>query len=159
MKKKIFISSVIMTGLLAVGAIGILPAYADDTPAYPPVVQKLADRFGLDVDDVQEVFDEERAEHHAQMLQSFEEILSQEVEDGKITEEQKQLILDKHEEMQAKMEEFKDLSPEERREKMDAWHDELRTWAQENNIEMPFFKMRFGSQKGFKGDAFEYRLN
>ena len=118
-----------MTGLLAVGAIGILPASAQEAPDYPPIIQKLADRFGLNVEEVQDVFEEERAEHHAQMLDSFEDRLSQAVTDGKITEEQKQKILDKHEAMQA-------------------YREELKTWAEEQGIEFPFMAMFGGHHHG-----------
>lgn len=141
-----------MTGLLAVGAIGILPAYAEDSTTYAPIVQKLADRFGLNVEDVEEVFDEERAERHAEMLQSFEDRLSEAVTNGKITEEQKQLILDKHEEMQAKMKELKsqDLTREEMQEEMKTYHEELKAWADEQNIDLPLFGFGKGFGRGLK---------
>ncbi|OGM31511.1 hypothetical protein A2803_02120 [Candidatus Woesebacteria bacterium RIFCSPHIGHO2_01_FULL_44_21] len=145
MKKKIFLSSVVMTGLLAVGAIGILPASAQEATDYPTIIQKLADRFGLNVEEVQDVFEEERAEHHAQMLDSFEDRLSQAVTDGKITEEQKQAILNKHEELTAKMEELRNqnISRDEMHEQMRAYREELKTWAEEQGIEFTFMA-RFG---------------
>lgn len=141
-----------MTGLLAVGSLGVFPVGAQDSVSYPPIVQKLADRFGLNVEDVEEVFEEERAEHHAQMLQNFEDRLSEAVTEGKITEEQKQTVLDKHEEMLARMEELRsqDLDPEEMHEKMKAYHEELRAWAEEQNIDIPF--MAFKVKGPGKGD-------
>lgn len=139
-----------MTGLLAVGSIGVLPASAQDTTVYPPIVLRLAERFNLNVEDVEDVFEEERAEHHAEILQSFEDRLTEAVANGKITEDQKQAILDKHEEMQAKMEELRsqDLDREEMHEEMKAYHDELRAWAEEQGIEMPFMTFKFGGQGG-----------
>jgi len=147
MKKKIFISSVVMTGLLAIGAIGVLPAAAQESTTYPPIIQRLADRFGLSVEEIEEVFNEERAEHHAQMLQNFEDRLSEAVTDGSITEDQKQAILEKHEELQAKMEELRsqNLTPEEMHEEMRSYHEELKTWTESQGIDLPFF----GFMKGF----------
>src|SRR3989344_2846072 len=136
MKKKIFLSSVVMTGLLAVGAIGILPASAQEATDYPTIIQKLAERFGLNVEEVQDVFEEERAEHHAEMLESFEDRLNEAVTEGKITEEQKQTILDKHEELEAKMEELRsqDLTPQQMHQEMRTYHEELKTWVEEQGI-------------------------
>lgn len=135
-----------MTGILAVGSLGVLPVGAQDTTTYPPIVQRLAERFSLNVEDVKEVFEEERAEHHTKMLKTFEDRLSNAVSEGKITEEQKQLILDKHEEMQAKMQDLKsqDLTREEMHEEMKAYHEELKAWAKEQGIEMPLMAFKFG---------------
>jgi DNA repair ATPase RecN len=146
LKKKIFISSVVMTGILAVGAIGVLPADAQEANSYPPIIQRLADRFSLNAEEVQVVFEEERADHHSEMLQNFDDRLNNAVSDGKITEEQKAAILDKHEEMQAKMEELlgQDLSREEMHQQMQEYHDELSTWAEELGIEFPYMMMKLG---------------
>lgn len=97
------------------------------------------------------------------MLANFEDRLSKLVEDGKINEEQKQKIMDKHEEMQAKMDEWKDLSPEDRQEKMKAFHEEMKTWAQENGIDFPFMVFKDGEGgfgRGFKAKMyFSEKLN
>lgn len=148
--KKIILPTLLLTGALAVGALGISKVSAQDTGSYPPVVQKLAERFGLDVDDVESVFEEERANRHAEMLTKFEDRLSEAVENGKITEAQKQAIIDKHEEMESRMEELRNLSPEERKTKMDAWHSELKAWAESQNIDLPFMEFGKGFGKGFK---------
>lgn len=132
-----------MTGLLAVGSLGVFPVGAQESISYPPIVQKLADRFGLNPDEVEEVFEEERANHHAQVLQNFEDRLDEAVSEGKITFEQKEAILDKHEEMQAKMSELlnKGLSPYQMHEEMRAHHEELRAWAEEHDIDIPFMAL------------------
>ena len=170
MNRKIIIPVVLLSGALAVGSLGLTHAYAQDSAGYSPIVQKIAEKFGLNVSEVQDVFDEARADHHAQMLTNFEGRLTQAVTDGKITEEQKQKILDKHEEMQAKMYEWKNLTPEGRREKIKAFHEELKTWAEENEIDFPFLIFR-GLKPGFStiggsafggghgGMMFEHRLD
>lgn len=150
MKKRIILPTILLAGALAVGTIGLSSVSAQDSSSYPPIVQKLAERFGLSQTDVQEVFDEARADHHAQMLTNFEDRLDQAVSDGKITEDQKQLILDKHEEIQAKMDELQSLDPEAKREQMQAYHEELQNWAEDNNIDLPLFGFGPGFARGFK---------
>lgn len=106
------------------------------------LVQKIADKFNLNKTEVQAVFDEVHDERHAAMKADMEEKLSQYVTDGKITEAQKQLILQKHKEMQserkANKDEFKNLSSDERKTQMDAKRTELETWAKENGIDLQY---------------------
>jgi hypothetical protein len=66
----------------------------------------------------------------------MEENLSQAVLDGKITEEQKNALIAKREEMQANREDLSDLSREERQEKRKEHRDEMQEWAEENGIDM-----------------------
>jgi hypothetical protein len=119
------------------------------------LVQKIADKFGLNKDEVQAVFDEEHKEMEAKMEGKHEERLSQLVTDGKITEDQKALILQKHKELRESMlndiEEMKDLSPEERRAEMQARHDELKAWADENDIDPKYLMFAMKVSKGHGG--------
>jgi methionine-rich copper-binding protein CopC len=112
------------------------------------LVQKIAQKFNLNEDEVQAVFDEAHKERHAQMKAGFEERLSTYVSQGKITEEQKQLILQKHEEMEAEREAnketFRNLSKEERRSQMESKHAELEAWAKENGIDLQYLMMKVG---------------
>src|SRR3989338_237342 len=92
--------------LLAVGVAGMLGfgayAYAaSDSGLHQPMVQKIAERFGLNQDDVQKVFDEEHQARKAEMETKFNERLSQLVADGKLTEEQKQAIIAKRAELES----------------------------------------------------------
>ncbi len=139
--KKLIIILVLALGLLVFAS---TKAYADNSDKYPPIIQKLVERFGLNEDEVKAVFDEAREEQHQQMQNRFEERLNQAVSEGEITEEQKQAILAKREEMQANREEFKDLSPEERREKMEAHQEEMKKWAEENGLELDSCPMFLG---------------
>jgi hypothetical protein len=119
------------------------------------LVQKVADKFNLNQDEVQAVFDEAHKERHAEMEAKFEEQLSQYVSEGKITEEQKQLILQKHEEMKANRETnketFRNLSDEERRTQMEQKRAELEAWAEENGIDLQYL-MPFGKRMHVRGD-------
>lgn len=144
MKKRVILPAILLTGALAAGSLGFSRVSAQEADTYPPIVQKIAERFGLNESDVEDVFDEVHAEHHAEMLANFEDRLSQAVTDGKITEDQKQAILDKHEEFQAKMDEIKDMPEDERRAAMEQIHEDMKTWADENGIDIPLFAMGRG---------------
>ena len=146
-----------LVGTVLFGAVNTFAQSAvSDQNSMSSLVQKIADKFGLNKDEVQAVFDQNRQEHQAQMQTRFEDQLTQAVTDGKITEEQKQLILQKHKELQenrqSKMEEMKDMSVEERRTAMEKERQELENWAKENGIALKYlmggFKGHFG---GFRG--------
>ena len=79
-------------GLLGIGILGVNAAKADDAGGYPPIIEKLVERFGLNEDEVKTFFDEERQERHQMMLQNKEERLDQAVADGVITDEQRQAL-------------------------------------------------------------------
>lgn len=153
-KKSAIISAVIIS-FLAIGALGAMPAMAEDLANYPRIVQKIADRFGLDEDEVQKVLVEFREEHKAQMQENFYTRLNNLVESGKITANQKQAIISKFEEMKEEHKKLDDLSPEERNAKIkDHLNNrknrakELKTWAQENNIDLELLpKMHIGHGK------------
>lgn len=103
---------------------------------FPFIIQKLIDRFNLNTDEVTEVLEEAKEEKHEQMKANFEEKLNQAVADAKITEEQKQLIINKHEEEQGWHEELKDLEPEERWQAKKKHQEEMKNWAEENGIDL-----------------------
>ncbi|OGM23937.1 hypothetical protein A2715_02045 [Candidatus Woesebacteria bacterium RIFCSPHIGHO2_01_FULL_39_32] len=135
--KKVIFPTMLVLGVILVGLLSVSVASAQDSDDYPSIVQKIAEKFNLNEADVQAVFVEDREEHYAEMQARWSERLDDLVNDGKITAEQKQVILDKHEEMHNKMEEWKDLNVEERHEKMHALHDEFKTWAEGPGIDLP----------------------
>jgi hypothetical protein len=152
-KYKIILPSVVALGVL----LGILNAYttvsARDMAMYTPLVQKIAERFDLDEGEVQSVFNEYRDEHFAEMYAMHEEKLSDAVADGKITEEQKQMILEKHEKMHNLSLETADLDPEARHQRMHEVREESRTWENENDVDMHYSgakRLRTGFGHGFK---------
>ncbi len=101
------------------------------------IVAKIATKFNLKTEDVQQVFDENRAEHRTQMQSNFEDRLTQSVTDGKINENQKQLILTKHQELIASHDNQDDsLTPQQHRDSMQQHHDELQSWADQNGIDI-----------------------
>ena len=142
-KNKYLILSSLM--LLTVGlgllASSISIAYAQSNTNYPPLIQKLIERFNLNTSEVDEVIKEVKNQRHEEMKQNISERLDQAVTDGKITSEQKYQVLAKLEEWHSKKEELMNLTPKERRTKMQEIRTEMETWAEENGID---FSLLFG---------------
>lgn len=157
---KRFIILTLGLALLGVVAYGTTRVYAgSEWGGHSTIIQKLVERFGLKEEDVKAVFDETRDEHKAQMQARLEERLNEAVESGEVTEEQKKLILAKHEELKAEREankeSFQDMTPEERHEAMETKKAELKSWAEANGIDLKYLfgglGMRGGRLGGFKG--------
>ena len=150
-KNKKITAAAFAIGALALmaGVYGIGTTYAQDNDAHSSLIQKLASKFGVEEAEVESVFNEHRQEMQTEREAKFSAKLDEAVEAGEITAEQKQAILDKHEEMRSKHEELKDLSQEERREKMKGLKDEMRDWAEENDIDMRDIAPK--GEKGMKG--------
>lgn len=149
-------ATVAAVSVLGAGILTASTAFAQqsDSSTQNPMsslVEKIATKFNLNKDEVQAVFDEAHEERHAQMKADFEEQLSTYVSEGKITEEQKQLILKKREEMDAERkgnkDQFQNLSEDERRSQMEQKRADLEAWANENGIDLQYLMPRGG--KGF----------
>lgn len=113
--------------------------YGENDSSLP---QEVAERFGLDESEVQDVFREYHQdrfeERHERMTDRLEDRLAEAVENGKITQAQMNAYLEKHEELYEQMLELEelDLSPEDLREYKADLHEDLHAWAEENGIEM-----------------------
>ena len=136
-------------------------AQANNQGGYPSFVQKIADKFNLDIEEVKAVFDEDRAalqeKTKVDSQTRNEEMLDKFIQKGEITAEQKALILAKQNEVAQKQETFRDMSQEERQEAMENLRDELKAWAEKNGIEenFPFF----GRGMGGPGDRGHFGSN
>lgn len=137
------------------------------------LVQKIVDKFGLNKDEVQAVFDQDRTERQAEMEKNrakreaemetkFKTELDQDVKDGKITQAQADLILAKREELktkrQSEMQNTQNMTEEERKANMETKKTEMDTerkaleeWAKTNNIDMKYLMMGFGGRGGHGG--------
>lgn len=116
------------------------------------IVQKIADKFGLKKEDVQAVFDQVHQEHHAQMQIRMEEKLTKAVQDGKITEAQKQAILKKFAEIKNNKPDpqaFQNMTDEQRKQAMEQKRSEFESWAKENGITLSTLQEVMGHGKGF----------
>lgn len=140
--------------VLAGGLLTVTNASADDSVnPHEAIIQKIADKFGLNKDEVQKVFDEERTVRQAEMQVKLEERLAQAVAEGKITDAQKTLILNKHKELQeerSNRQNWQNLTREQRKTQMESKKAELETWANQNGIDMEYFHSKIG-MKGHGG--------
>lgn len=143
-------------GLVSFGTVQAL-AHNSTTSDGKTIVQKLAEKFNLQQGEVQQVFDGHKAQLKTDMQTKVSDRLSDAVTQGKITEEQKQKIVDKQKELQSQMEAnrdtHKDMTPEQRREAMKQQREELEKWAKDNGIDTQYlmgYGMK-GNHKGFRG--------
>lgn len=144
----------VASGVAFVSLFGVSQVLAQNsTGNYPPFVQQLAQKLGIDQSKVQSAFDEIRQENKSQMQTKFNDVLDQAVKDGKITEAQKQLILQKRQELQNTKANFKDMTPEQRRQAIQNQKQQLDDWAKQNNIDLKYLfgSGSFGHLGGFKG--------
>ena len=135
MNKKIIIPTIALAVLTMVGVVGAKTIKADDINNYPPIVQRLAEKFNLKEDDIKLVFDEERQVRQEERQKSMEEGLNKAVADGVITSEQKQAFLDKHNNMQQERGQNR---------------EEMQTWFEDNGID----QTKLSSYIGFMGRGF-----
>ena len=119
---------------IAVTTLGIGAASAAQNPNKDDLVSKIASRFNLNKDDVQSVFDENRAEHQQERKAKLENRITKAVQNGKLTEDQKAKILAKIDENKAFFESLKDMEPAERKTALDNHKKEMEAWAKENGI-------------------------
>lgn len=149
---KVVISGLALGVIALAGAAvyGINQASADENNRNT-IIQKIVERFGLNQEEVEQVFEEHKQEKQAERQAEKEEALSQAVTDGKITEEQKQLILQKMEENKGFKSSLKDLSQDEKRQKVQEHREEMKAWAEENGIDMKEIMPNKGGKKGMRG--------
>ena len=147
MKKKsikitlILITSLALLSIGGVACVGEINAQASEETEseYPLLVERFAQKFDLDQDEIMDFLDELKEERIADAEDRFEERLDELVEDEKITENQKEAILDKKEEFKTFKEGLEDMTISEAREAMKDIHEELRDWAEENDISLKNF--------------------
>jgi hypothetical protein len=146
----VVVSTIALGALLTAGVIGVRSASADDLSM--PIAERLAERFDLNQDEVQAVFDAVRDERHEEMQIQLEEKLNELVSEGVLTTEQMNSFLAKHEDMRPEKGEMSALTMEQRHERMQTHHEELRTWAEENGVDLDELRSELGRGmgKGFK---------
>ncbi len=119
------------------------------------LIQKLASAFGKSEDEVRAVFDEVQEERHTEMLTLFDEKLDDAIASGELTQEQKQLISAKHEELKSQKESLwqdkQNLSKEEWLEMKQVQREKLESWAQDNGIDLKYFFAGYRMHKGMHG--------
>ena len=130
MTKKLFVIT------LGLAVIGLSLYFAQPTNAQNPVtslIERIAEKFNLNKDDVQKTVEEFRTEKmnymQTERKANLEEKLTQAVADGKISETQKQTIL-------KKMDELKNHRETHR--------TDMEAWMKQNGLEGKFFGFGMG---------------
>lgn len=153
-----------LAAVTLIGGTSLATGYVSAQEGNRPVedfAQRLSQRFGLNQSDVesfmQEMHDERQADREAQYITKLDELVSA----GTLTSAQKDSLLALHEQNQEAMESMRDqdLTPEERREQMDAHREAMDTWAEENGIDIHELMMGFGNEGGMKGRGGMGRLH
>jgi hypothetical protein len=147
LSKKLIVPAVALGAV--VSFVGADVVSAEETDQGPErMIERLAERFGLNQDEVKSFFESEREASQAKRQAALEERLSEAVSEGRLSEEQKQLILDKREELRAEREanreSYRDMDRDERREERKSRRDALQAWAEENGIDMRYLVGRHG---------------
>ncbi len=159
-KRKMIIPALVLGVATVVGVSSFSNVSANEESQYSPIVQRIAEKFSLNQDDVEQVFEDGREEHRAEMKKNREERLSELVSEGKLTEDQKNALIAKQEENRVKSEErrneFQNLSREERQAKMKESREtnkaEMEKFAEEQGIDLKELHSEmgegFGERKG-----------
>ena len=125
--KLILIPTLVLAGLLVYSQSA--KAFSGSSPRRQELISALAQKLGISEDKVDsaltEVREQMRAEHELAMQQSFEERLQSLVDEGKLTEGQREAWIAKHEEMLADRNAYREEH-----------HDEMVNWANENGIDL-----------------------
>ncbi len=135
--------------------IGVNTAYAQRSDG--SLVSKIADRFNVSEQEVQEVFEEHKAEKLEERKEMVSKKLQAKVDDRTITQEQKDALEVKLEEMHEQKRALKDqdLDKEEMKEQLQAIRGEFEAWAEENDISLQDVlpkKKGNGHHKGYRYD-------
>lgn len=135
-KNLLLIFSLVLAALTIGGALWSGRTVARAITPSQSIVDKLTERFDLNKDEVAGLFDEMRQEREQKMQAYMESRLNETVKDGVITAEQRQALLNKHQEMW---------------EKQNQLRQEMRQWMEQSGID--FEKLApyggFGHHMGF----------
>lgn len=152
MSKRVILP-VAAVAILGLGTLGAGVVYAQATDGdYPPIVERIAEAFNLNVTEVQAVFAEERQERQQEMEAQREEHLAELVESGDLTQAQADALAAKQEEHRAAMDELRDsgVTGDERHEAMESLRADFEAWAEENGISLDLLQ----GPKGPRGGEF-----
>lgn len=140
-KQKIVIA---LLAFVIIAFVGFGSAYASNSKSYP-MSDKVAQKFGLNSEEVAEFFSKSREERREIRRVQKEEGLSKAVTDGIISEEQKSALLERHSQMEKR--------------RMQSRKDMLE-WKEESGIDFEKLsdygiggKQGFGSGKGKNGNC------
>ncbi len=121
------------------------------------LIAKIVEKFNLNEDAVKSFFEEAHQERKQERTAQHEEILTQAVADGALTQEQKQLIIDKNVQWRLDRDVQRtadtSLTRDEMRQKMEKHRSEMTQWAQDNGIDEKYLVGNKGGHRGgFNGN-------
>ena len=142
MNKKIIIPAVSIALLGSVVTYGLTSVKAEtNTPTeFPPLVQKLISKFNLNKDEVSKIMEQDRSERQAEMQKRFEEKLTELVKTEKLTENQKTALISKHNEMKANKQNIREMTREERQNKMQEEKSKYEEWSKSQGIDLSLLR-------------------
>lgn len=148
MNKKLILPAL----LVAVVGAGAVATHTSSVYAFDEsqtFAQRFAQRFGVNQDEVEGFMQEMHQEREQQHQARMEENLDEAVTNGVISQEQKQLLIEKMNEMKGMhMEEMQDLTKEERDQLRTQHHEEFQAWAEQNGIDLEQLRPEgFGDEK------------
>ncbi len=127
--------------------IGVSPAFAQTSNTgstiHPNflqgIIDAIAQKFGLDKTQVQSVItyyqNSQKANFQSNMQNREKSRLDKLVSAGNITQDQEKLILAKFQELQSSRQNWKSLTPDQRKAAMMQQKTDLQNWAKQNNID------------------------
>lgn len=143
MRKKIIIpaAALAMVGGMFYASQGVSAQVATSEAGEPhQFAQRIAERFGLNAEEVHAVMQELRQEKRQQKQERMQERLDELVAAGELTAEQRDALQQKHAELAqerlANTEEWQSLSRDERRELKQSRRQEMREWAETQGIDL-----------------------
>lgn len=153
-------AAAIAVGLTAAG-VGLAQAANNTNNPMNNLVSAIATKFNLNPSDVQQVFDDQHTQMEAQHEQLYKDYLAGAVKDGKLSQDQVDKLIAKHDELEAQRDanrdEFQNKTFEERKAIRDQQRADLEQWAKDNNIPTQYLRFGFGPGRGHgmgpRGDA------
>lgn len=150
-KQKLMVGALVGAALVT-SVYGVTTVKAETaTTDFPPMIQKMVEKFNLNKSEVQNLMSEERVERQAKREADLEASLAKAVAEGKITEAQKAKILAKHEEIQAKRDSIRLLDRDEKRTEMQALRTEMQNLLKAEGIDDSVMPAPQGPRGGMGG--------
>jgi tyrosyl-tRNA synthetase len=137
LKKKIFFPALALA-IIGAGLIKTNFVSAQDMTGPNSLITAIAQKFNLNENDVKAVFDSEKSKRQTDMKTRLEQKLTQAVADGKITDAQKEAILNKFQDMQTNKPnpaDFKNMTADQRKAAFQQRKTDLENWEKQNGID------------------------
>lgn len=152
-------------GIAALSTAGVVSAQSESRGGgrMDNIVTAIAEQFGLNQEEVQQVFEDERAARRQEREAELNKDLAQLVSDGELTQEQSNAISEKRSGLQAEREKMREsdqsLTRDEMGQQRESHRTELQEWANENDISSEYLRYVVGGHgwhhgpRGFGGGA------